>query len=95
MPSVLIKPAPKRRRQLLDTPTTAAKSPKSPPKAEKEQPARMGPAPDFTRMAARRPFVSQPAYKEQDSEDEERRRVEEYIGNYYRPPSSMKKSRRP
>lgn len=53
---------------------------------------KMNKVPKFDMMAARRPFINYPSYKEQDSEEEERKRMEEHIKNYCRPPSVMAKS---
>jgi hypothetical protein len=53
---------------------------------------KMNKVPRFEMMAPRKPFINYPSYKEQDSEEEERKQVEEYIKNYCRPPSIMTKS---
>lgn len=54
---------------------------------------KMNKVPKFEMMAARKPFINYPSYKEQDSEDEERKQVEQFIKDYCRPPSVMAKSR--
>jgi hypothetical protein len=47
---------------------------------------------DFEKMAFRKPMVNLPSYKDQDSEEEEQRKLDEYFKLHCRPPSQIKRS---
>lgn len=50
-------------------------------------------APDFDKMTMRKLMINYSSYKEEGSEQEEQRKLDEYFKLHCRPPSSLKRSK--